>query len=108
MVSKRSGQAGDDAPPHDFATVAPQTSPMADYSFTLQAVMELKGRFGGVEAKLDRLIADVSKQSEKLDEVRHQVSFVKGAIWVGGVLIVLCSTVLSLWLSGKLKIGFGP
>jgi hypothetical protein len=77
---------------------------MLDHSFTLQAVMDLKARFGAIEAKTDRLIVDVASQSGKIDEVRHQVSFVKGAIWVGGIAIVAISTILSLWLSGKLSI----
>lgn len=96
---------GEDLPPSDFPNVVAPTTPMLDHSFTLQAVMDLKSRFGAVEAKTDRLIGDVASQSGKIDEVRHQVSFVKGAIWVGGIVVVAVSTVLSLLLSGKLTIG---
>src|SRR5207253_10278462 len=54
------------------------TSPMLDHSFTLQAVMDLKGTVSSLGTKVDRLIDDVGKQGDKIDTIRNQISFVKG------------------------------
>jgi hypothetical protein len=65
---------------------------MADYSFTLQAVMKLHKLVAEVGTKTDRLITDVASHSTKLDTVSHQISFVKGAMWVIGALVALAIT----------------
>ncbi|HZF30400.1 MAG TPA: hypothetical protein VE907_14885 [Gammaproteobacteria bacterium] len=69
---------------------------MLDHSFTLQAVMELHRSVAELATKTDRLIQDVETQGTKLDGISHQVSFVKGALWVFGGLIVLAATVLTV------------
>jgi hypothetical protein len=80
-------------PPTDFANVVP-ASPMLDHSFTLQAVMELQKSVVELATKTDRLIKDVEGQGTKIDGVRHQISFVKGALWVvGGILVLILSAV---------------
>jgi len=66
---------------------------MLDHSFTLQAIMDLTKSVGELTARTDRLIGDVKSQSEKLDEVRHKITFVKGAIWVIGGLLVLFGSI---------------
>jgi len=68
---------------------------MLDHSFTLQAVMELQKSVAGLAAKVDRLIKDVEDQGTKIDGIRHQISFVKGAFWVFGGLITLATLVLA-------------
>ncbi|HTT80936.1 MAG TPA: hypothetical protein VMF86_14770 [Stellaceae bacterium] len=62
---------------------------MMDHSFTLQAIMDLKGAVSALATKVDRLISDVSRQGEKIDAVQHQISFVRGAVWVIGGLIAV-------------------
>jgi len=49
-------------------------------------------------AKVDRLITDVEKRGEKIDAVRHQISFVKGALWVLGGLIAFAVTMITIYL----------
>jgi hypothetical protein len=67
---------------------------MMDHSFTLQAIMDLKGSVATLATKVDRLIEDVAKQGGKLDAVQHQISFVRGAMWViGGLLGIALATV---------------
>lgn len=83
----RAGQEGE--PPTQFANVVPPASPMMDHSFTLQAIMDLKGTVASLGTKIDRLIDDVGKHADKIDIVRHQISFVKGAMWVIGGLLAL-------------------
>jgi len=45
---------------------------------------------GKLTALVDRLIGDVKTHSEKIGEVKDAITFVKGAVWVvGGVVVVL-------------------
>lgn len=64
------------------------------------AIMELKGSVAALATKIDRLIEDIGKLSEKSDTVRNQISFVRGAIWViGGLMaIAIAGTALYVWL----------
>jgi hypothetical protein len=71
---------------------------MTDYSFTLQAVMELHKLVAGLGTKTDRLISDVDKHGDKIDAVRHQISFVKGALWVIGGLLVIATGIVTWYL----------
>ena len=76
----------------------PGQTPMLDHSFTLQAIMELQKTIGDLSAKTDRLITDVAGHGTKIERIGHQISFVKGALWVIGALIVLTSTAIGLYL----------
>jgi hypothetical protein len=80
--------------PKDFANVTPPPQ-MLDHSFTLQAVMELQKSVVELATKTDRLIKDVEGQGTKIDDVRHQITFVKGALWVFGGLLTLAGIVIA-------------
>lgn len=75
------------APPERIANV-PAPAPLMDMnSILLQSIMETQKAVAEVGAKTDRLIADVGKQSEKIEGIRGQISFFKGATWIiGGIL----------------------
>ena len=73
---------------------------MLDYGFPLQTVMELHKLVAEVNAKTDRLVTDVASHSTKLDAVGHQISFVKGAIWVIGALIALAIALGTVYYRG--------
>ena len=62
----------------EIAVTTPQTTPMLDHSFTLQAIMDLHKSVTELSTKTERLITDVEKQASKVEEVRHQISFVRG------------------------------
>ena len=98
MASSTRGGAGSQEaePPTQFASTTPPQTPMMDHSFTLQAIMDLKGTVATLVTKTDRLIDDVSKQGNKIDTVQHQISFVKGAMWIIGALV----TVVTIALGG--------
>jgi hypothetical protein len=81
----------------DIAVTTPQT-PMLDHSFTLQAVMELQKSVAQLVTKTDRLISDVSDQGTKIDGIRNQISFVKGALWVIGGLLIVVSSGVAIYL----------
>jgi hypothetical protein len=63
---------------------------------------------GKLTAKVDRLIDDVGKQGEKIDILRHQATFVKGALWVIGFVVLAMSAVATWYFSGKLSITLAP
>jgi len=94
-------------PPTQFANVPPPPA-MLDRSFTLQVVMELQKLVAEIGAKTDRLITDVAGQGEKIDAVRHQISFVRGVLWVFGFLVVIMGSLITLYISGKLAITIKP
>jgi hypothetical protein len=56
-------------------------------SILLQSIMETQKTIAEIGAKTDRLIADVGKQSEKIEGIRSQISFFKGAAWVIGSIL---------------------
>lgn len=84
-------------PPGQMPNVPPPT-PMLDHSFTLQAIMDLTKSVGELTAKTDRLIGDVKGQSDKLDEVRHKITFVRGAVWVIGGFLLLLGGILTAYI----------
>jgi len=88
----------------------PETTPAtpADYTqFTLTTVMELQKAVGGLTHAVEGLSKQSDEQGKKIDEIRHQVSFVKGALWVGAIVVALASG-LAGWLSaGKVSIIIG-
>lgn len=80
-------------PPRQFANVpAPQDLyPTSDIRF----VMVELGKLG---TKVDRLIQDVDRHGTKIDAVSHQISFVKGALWVIGSLVAIAIVSIPIYL----------
>ncbi len=68
------------------------------HDFTLQIVMEMQRTLGEMFGKLDRVVADVKSHGEKLDIIRSQISFVKGALWVLGGLMAIAITGITVYL----------
>jgi hypothetical protein len=69
--------------PRQFGESTPPQYAMVDYSFTLQAVMELQKSVGQLTARFDEFDKKLDRQSDKLDRVNRQMY----AAWA--VLIVL-------------------
>jgi hypothetical protein len=89
--------------PEDKPDVVALGPGQIDHSFTLQAIMTVQRELGGLGAKLDRVIEDNADQGRKLDELRHQVTFVRGAIAVVGILAAIVG-----WLvANKVHVSFG-
>lgn len=88
-------QAG---PPRNFPSVPPPAPAGTEDRFTLQLLVNLQMTVSEVAAKTDRLIKDVEAQSSKLDAVRHQISFVRGAVWVVGILVAFLIAAAGLLL----------
>jgi hypothetical protein len=66
--------------------------------------MEMQKSVGQFEAKLDRLVTDVSGLDTKVDDLRHKVTFVKGALWVIGAIIAILG--LAIAFSEKVHLTF--
>jgi hypothetical protein len=72
-------------------TGAQDLHPTSDIRFVIHEI-------GKLTTKVDRLIEDVDKHGDKIDAVRHQVSFVKGAFWVFSGLIAIATIGLTIFL----------
>ncbi len=57
---------------------------------------------GKLGAQVERLIHDTARHGDKIDQVRHQISFVKGALWVVGGLIVMFGAVVIWYLKARI------
>lgn len=71
--------------------------PAMDARFVLVEIGKLTG-------KVDRLVEDVAKLGGNVDVLRGQVSFVKGAAWIIGALVLVVAPLASLLISGKLTV----
>jgi hypothetical protein len=58
-----------------------------DHSFTLQAIMELKGSAGKVEATLEANTRAIEKLDAKLDKIEEKLSGVTHKIYAAGILL---------------------
>jgi hypothetical protein len=96
--SRRISQGASVGPPAEAPAGTPAATPMTDHSFTLQAVMDLKGTVASLATKVDRLIEDVGKQGDKIDTVQHQISFVRGAVWVIGGLLAIALAAAAIYV----------
>ena len=93
----------DEGPPPE----RPAGEPIRDLYPTMDARFVLV-EIGKLGSKVDRLIDDVKSSSDRLDAVRHQITFVKGAMWVLGAVVTII-TVGALWyVSGRLSITIKP
>jgi uncharacterized protein YoxC len=96
-VAKPPNATGPSGPPGQLPNVSPPQDLYAtsDIRFVM---IEL----GKLSVKVDRLIQDVEGQGAKIDAVRHQISFVKGALWVIGGVIAIAVAVITVYLRSVL------
>ncbi|WP_158935077.1 hypothetical protein [Burkholderia sp. S171] len=78
--------------PKEFAEIPPPRDLYAtsDIRFVMLEI-------GKLTASVDRLISDVKSHGEKIDQVRHQVTFVKGALYALAPIVALISYLLTKW-----------
>ena len=78
--------------PKDFPGVTPRDLyPTSDIRFVMVEV-------GKLSSAVERLIADVKSQGEKVDAMRHQITFVKGGLYVfAGVMAVATYLLSAKW-----------
>jgi hypothetical protein len=59
--------------PRDFPTTTPTETVSREYSFSLQALMELQKAVGQLSERMDSVRKQNEKQGEKLDSISHQI-----------------------------------
>lgn len=68
--------------------------PTSDIRFVMLEV-------GKLTANVERLISDVKSQGTKIDEIRHQASYIKGGIAAATAVITVIVTVAGFILSSR-------
>lgn len=80
-MGKRNPPSEEQSSPESFAQVTPRDLyPTSDIRFVMVEI-------GKLSANVERLIADVNGHGTKLDDISHKISFLRGAIWVAGIVI---------------------
>ena len=97
MMIKAPKSTREDVPAPDSVDV-PDPSPRYDSMQVLQSLIEIQKELSVNSTKIDRLITDVGDQGKKLDDIRHTVSFVRGALWVLGALFGIAIIAVGLYL----------
>lgn len=104
-ANRPSGRGGSEAePPKAFANV-PASPPALDHSFTLQMMIDVQKSVATLTERTDTLTKLIGEQSNKIDKLRTDSAFVKGACWVIGFLLAGLWAVAMVYISkaiGKL------
>jgi hypothetical protein len=88
--------------PEDFAQVAPRDlHRTSDIRFVIIEVTKLA-------TLVERLVTDVAGLDVKVDDLRHKVTFVKGALWVMGIVLTVLTGAALWYMSGKLSVTVNP
>ena len=91
-----------DTSPQEFPQATPRDlHSTSDIRFVMLSIGELN-------TKVDALIKSVDDHGDKIDDLRHKVSFVKGAMWVIGGALALFGIAIVWYFSGKLSITLLP
>lgn len=87
----------DNSVPEEFPQVAPRDlHPTSDIRFVMTEVAKLS-------TLVERLIKDVGDQEKKIDDLRHQATFIKGGIAVAVVALGVVGWLINQALDGKLQ-----
>lgn len=73
------GPSPPEPPPQIFPNTPPPQSANDSQS---QQVYVLIGSVSALEVKLARVISDAAEHASKIDTMRNQISFVRGALWI--------------------------
>lgn len=94
---EQAGQYEREVPPQNF----PETPPpqQADYSFTLQAIMELQKSTGSLEQSIKSLTSTVESQGKILNRILYSIVFAAGGLFVLGFFGRLLFSKLEVLLS---------
>lgn len=92
------------APDPDFEVPEPGRPAPHGASFVLQSILEVQRTIGQIDAKVDRLMIDMDSTKTKVDIINHQISFVKGVLWVIGALVALLFATIPIYIHLFVKI----
>jgi hypothetical protein len=85
MTPKEEKERKETTPPK-MAEVTPSVYPGSDYSFTLQAVYEMKGTLGELKHAIETLTVQSREDSKKLNHISHVVYAVGAVVTVLGAI----------------------
>lgn len=84
-------------PPEQLGAPVRDLYPVSDIRFVMVEI-------GKLNTLVNRLISDTSKHGDKIDEVRHQITYVKGALSVIFALLAVFGAVLVWYFKDKIGI----
>jgi hypothetical protein len=98
MAGKQPHSRKDSGTPSSMPEGTPSLASPTDHSFTLQAIMEMKGTLGELAAKIDRMRDDVGELSKKIETNCDNVAAINTTLarWATGAAVVV-TIVLMLW-----------
>lgn len=113
MPKERAGEQRDTTPAR-IPETTPLPYPGPDYSFTLQAIMEMQKTLGQVTQSVATFSDQIKKHDEKLDKISHKVYAAEVVlILVGGILSIVGSglyfLLVKIWevVSPLIKVSVG-
>jgi hypothetical protein len=101
VSAREDRERGREAPPQRMAETNPPTVPMVDYSFTLQAIMEMQKSVGKLTEAVESLKEQTRGHGHKLDQIGKDVHAAKVVIGVVGSLILVAAGFLG-WIINTL------
>ena len=88
---------GPDSSPEEFAQTTPRDlHPTSDIRFVIVEVTKLS-------TLVERLISDVGAQEKKIDDLRHQSTYIKGGLAVAVIALGLFGWFITQMVDGKLQ-----
>lgn len=83
--------------PDEFPQVTPRDlHPTSDIRFVIVEVTKLS-------TLVERLISDVGAQEKKIDDLRHQATYIKGGLAVAVIALGFFGWIISQFVDGKLQ-----
>ncbi len=90
--------------PPTFAETTPSRYPMTDYSFTLQAIMEMQKTIGGLNEAVGTLKSLTEKQGDKLDKISHRIYAATVVITIALPILAFLANLLAPTVLGALHL----
>lgn len=94
MAKSGQKEASPDTTPARLAETPPPISPLSDYSFTLQMIMEMQKTLAQLSQAVKTLTEDVQKREKTVDGISHKIYAAQVVIWVVGGILTLLVTIL--------------
>ena len=95
-------QSSSDIAPSQFPSTTPPVYPSSDYSFTLQAIMEMQKTLGQLTQSVTTLTEESKKRGDILDKISQKVYAAQVVIGIavvvlGGVGSALIYLLIEIW-----------
>jgi len=85
--------------PPTFPETTPPAYPSSDYSFTLQAIMEMQKTLGQLTQAVTTLTEESKKHREKIDDMSHKIYAAKISLWIVGFVLTAVGGIVAFFLN---------